>query len=130
VIGALALSALRSSGCAQDETVLRELSVQTIHVRQQALCRDHHRQLPRRRHQSVPPSPPLVPAHTVAVWVNDYHLLLLPALLRADPKLANAPIGFFLHVAFPSSEIFRYLAVRESLIMSEILFFHFKLITR
>jgi trehalose-6-phosphate synthase len=62
--------------------------------------------------------------------VNDYHLLLLPALLRADPKLANAPIGFFLHVAFPSSEIFRYLAVRESLIMSEILFFHFKLITR
>ncbi|KAH0834220.1 glycosyltransferase family 20 protein [Lanmaoa asiatica] len=41
------------------------------------------------------------------IWVNDYHLMLLPALLRAHPKLANAPIGFFLHVAFPSSEIFR-----------------------
>lgn len=42
--------------------------------------------------------------------------MLLPALLRADPKLANAPIGFFLHVAFPSSEIFRCLSVRESLL--------------
>ena len=48
--------------------------------------------------------------------MNDYHLMLLPALLRADPKLANAPIGFFLHVAFPSSEIFRCLSVRESLL--------------
>lgn len=51
-----------------------------------------------------------------AVWVNDYHLMLLPALLRAHPKLVNAPIGFFLHVAFPSSEIFRCLSVRESLL--------------
>ncbi|KAF9241274.1 glycosyltransferase family 20 protein [Melanogaster broomeanus] len=50
------------------------------------------------------------------IWVNDYHLMLLPALLRAHPKLANAPIGFFQHVAFPSSEIFRCLSVRESLL--------------
>ncbi|KAF8439720.1 glycosyltransferase family 20 protein [Boletus edulis BED1] len=50
------------------------------------------------------------------IWINDYHLMLLPALLRANPKLANAPIGFFLHVAFPSSEIFRCLSVRESLL--------------
>ncbi|KIJ64234.1 glycosyltransferase family 20 protein [Hydnomerulius pinastri MD-312] len=50
------------------------------------------------------------------IWVNDYHLMLLPALLRAHPKFANAPIGFFLHVAFPSSEIFRCLSVRESLL--------------
>lgn len=42
------------------------------------------------------------------VWVNDYHLLLLPQLLRA--RLPKAAIGFFLHVAFPSSEIFRCLA--------------------
>ena len=48
--------------------------------------------------------------------VNDYHLMLLPSLLRADPKLANATIGFFLHGAFPSSEIFRCLSVRESLL--------------
>jgi trehalose 6-phosphate synthase complex regulatory subunit len=42
------------------------------------------------------------------VWVNDYHLLLLPQLLRV--RLPKAAIGFFLHVAFPSSEIFRCLS--------------------
>lgn len=43
--------------------------------------------------------------------------MLLPSLLRASPKLpANVPIGFFMHVAFPSSEIFRCLSVRESLL--------------
>lgn len=51
------------------------------------------------------------------VWVNDYHLMLLPAMLRAEGGIpASAPIGFFLHVAFPSSEIFRCLSVRESLL--------------
>ncbi|KAH8112031.1 glycosyltransferase family 20-domain-containing protein [Phellopilus nigrolimitatus] len=48
------------------------------------------------------------------IWVNDYHLMLLPSMLRA--KLPNAPIGFFMHVAFPSSEIFRCLSVREQLL--------------
>ncbi|KAH9948505.1 glycosyltransferase family 20-domain-containing protein [Amylocystis lapponica] len=48
------------------------------------------------------------------VWVNDYHLMLLPAMLRA--RLPGAPIGFFMHVAFPSSEIFRCLSVREDLL--------------
>lgn len=48
------------------------------------------------------------------VWINDYHLLLVPQMVRA--KLPDATIGFFLHVAFPSSEIFRCLAVRESLL--------------
>ncbi|EKM52411.1 glycosyltransferase family 20 protein [Phanerochaete carnosa HHB-10118-sp] len=48
------------------------------------------------------------------IWVNDYHLMLLPQMLRA--KLPNAPIGFFLHVAFPSSEIFRCLSVRSQLL--------------
>lgn len=50
------------------------------------------------------------------IWINDYHLMLLPAILRSHPKTAQAPIGFFLHVAFPSSEIFRCLSVRESLL--------------
>src|SRR4051812_17983162 len=40
--------------------------------------------------------------------------MLLPSLLRA--RLPNAAIGFFLHVAFPSSEIFRCLAVRQQLL--------------
>ncbi|KAG1773693.1 glycosyltransferase family 20 protein [Suillus placidus] len=53
------------------------------------------------------------------VWINDYHLMLLPLLLRQStrvPALACAPIGFFMHVAFPSSEIFRCLSVREHLL--------------
>ncbi|KAJ7581039.1 glycosyltransferase family 20 protein [Mycena floridula] len=51
------------------------------------------------------------------VWVNDYHLMLLPAMLRGDGGImAGAPIGFFLHVAFPSSEIFRCFSVREHLL--------------
>ncbi|KAI0789217.1 glycosyltransferase family 20 protein [Abortiporus biennis] len=48
------------------------------------------------------------------IWVNDYHLMLLPQLLR--DKLPHATIGFFMHVAFPSSEIFRCLSVRTDLL--------------
>ncbi|KAJ3568203.1 hypothetical protein NP233_g5869 [Leucocoprinus birnbaumii] len=51
------------------------------------------------------------------IWVNDYHLMLLPLLLRASPRIPpSAPIGFFMHVAFPSSEIFRCLSVRRDLL--------------
>jgi trehalose 6-phosphate synthase complex regulatory subunit len=51
------------------------------------------------------------------VWVNDYHLMLLPSLLRASSALpSHVPIGFFMHVAFPSSEIFRCLSVRQALL--------------
>lgn len=48
------------------------------------------------------------------VWVHDYHLLLVPGMVRQ--KLPEAKIGFFLHVAFPSSEVFRCLAVRKQLL--------------
>ena len=41
------------------------------------------------------------------IWVHDYHLMLLPSLLRE--RLPDAEIGFFLHIPFPSSEIFRML---------------------
>ncbi|KAF8063976.1 alpha,alpha-trehalose-phosphate synthase [Lyophyllum atratum] len=51
------------------------------------------------------------------IWINDYHLMLLPALLRASGKIPpTTPIGFFMHVAFPSSEIFRCLSVRQDLL--------------
>ncbi|KAL0567563.1 Trehalose-6-P synthase/phosphatase complex subunit [Marasmius crinis-equi] len=51
------------------------------------------------------------------VWVNDYHLMLLPLMLRSSGLIpSNAPIGFFLHAAFPSSEIFRCLSVRSALL--------------
>lgn len=48
------------------------------------------------------------------VWVHDYHLMLVPQMVRE--KLPLAPIGFFMHVAFPSSEVFRCLAYRAELL--------------
>ncbi|KAH3668208.1 hypothetical protein OGAPHI_001962 [Ogataea philodendri] len=48
------------------------------------------------------------------VWVNDYHLMLVPKMVRE--KLPNAKIGFFLHVSFPSSEVFRCLAQRNNIL--------------
>lgn len=48
------------------------------------------------------------------VWIHDYHFLLLPQLLReAAPDIS---IGFFLHVPFPSSSVFRILPKREELL--------------
>jgi trehalose 6-phosphate synthase/phosphatase len=41
------------------------------------------------------------------VWVQDYHLMLLPGLLRE--RMPDASIGFFLHIPFPSFEIYRLL---------------------
>lgn len=47
-------------------------------------------------------------------WIHDYHLMLLPAMLRkARPDLT---IGFFLHIPFPSYEIFRLLPWREEIV--------------
>ncbi|EME39235.1 glycosyltransferase family 20 protein [Dothistroma septosporum NZE10] len=48
------------------------------------------------------------------IWVHDYHLLLVPSMVRE--KLPDAKIGFFLHTAFPSSEVFRCLSTRKELL--------------
>jgi trehalose 6-phosphate synthase/phosphatase len=50
------------------------------------------------------------------VWIHDYQLLLLPELVR--DAFPNVNIGFFLHIPFPSFEIFRLLPRhwRESLL--------------
>ncbi|KAF2665965.1 alpha,alpha-trehalose phosphate synthase-like protein subunit [Microthyrium microscopicum] len=48
------------------------------------------------------------------IWIHDYHLLLVPNMVRQ--KLPDAKIGFFLHTAFPSSEVFRCLSVRKELL--------------
>ena len=48
------------------------------------------------------------------IWIHDYHLCLVPQMIR--DKLADAKIGFFLHTAFPSSEVFRCLAARKELL--------------
>jgi trehalose 6-phosphate synthase/phosphatase len=48
------------------------------------------------------------------VWVHDYHLMLLPLMLRNE--IPDAAIGFFLHIPFPSGEIFPILPRREDLL--------------
>jgi trehalose 6-phosphate synthase/phosphatase len=48
------------------------------------------------------------------IWVHDYHLMLLPALIRRE--LPEASIGYFLHIPFPSFETFRLLPWREELL--------------
>jgi trehalose 6-phosphate synthase/phosphatase len=48
------------------------------------------------------------------IWVHDYPLMLVPALLRE--RLPEAHIGFFLHVPFPSSEVFRILPWRHDIL--------------
>lgn len=48
------------------------------------------------------------------IFIQDYHLMLLPSLLRK--LLPNAKIGFFLHIPWPSSELYRSLPVRNQII--------------
>ena len=48
------------------------------------------------------------------VWVQDYHLQLVPALLRKMRH--DIKIGFFLHIPFPPSELFSQLPWRSSLL--------------
>ncbi|KAJ1964032.1 hypothetical protein IWQ62_003044 [Dispira parvispora] len=48
------------------------------------------------------------------IWVHDYHLMLVPKLLR--DALPTATIGFFLHTPFPSSELFRSLPRRREIL--------------
>jgi trehalose 6-phosphate synthase len=78
------------------------------------------------------------------VWVQDYHLMLLPMMLRilidgpsagkfsskefsritegiadqmptpSPTKIPNVKIGYFLHTPFPSSEIYRYVVLYPS----------------
>jgi trehalose 6-phosphate synthase/phosphatase len=48
------------------------------------------------------------------IWVHDYHLMLLPSILR--DRRPDLKIGFFLHTPFPSYELFRCSPNREELI--------------
>lgn len=48
------------------------------------------------------------------IWVQDYHLMVLPNLLRK--RLPDVTIGFFLHTPFPSSEVYRILPVRNKIL--------------
>ncbi len=48
------------------------------------------------------------------IWIHDYQLMLLPGLIR--DRLPGATIGFFLHIPFPSFEIFRLLPWRQQIL--------------
>jgi trehalose 6-phosphate synthase/phosphatase len=48
------------------------------------------------------------------IWIHDYQLMLLPQLIRE--KLPDTQIGFFLHIPFPSFEIFRLLPWRREVL--------------
>ncbi|MCB0563515.1 MAG: bifunctional alpha,alpha-trehalose-phosphate synthase (UDP-forming)/trehalose-phosphatase, partial [Phaeodactylibacter sp.] len=48
------------------------------------------------------------------VWVHDYQLMLLPAMIRE--AFPNVSIGFFLHIPFPSYEVFRILPWRRQIL--------------
>jgi trehalose 6-phosphate synthase/phosphatase len=39
------------------------------------------------------------------IWIHDYQLMLLPEMLRTDKP--DITVGFFLHIPFPSYELFR-----------------------
>jgi trehalose 6-phosphate synthase/phosphatase len=43
------------------------------------------------------------------IWINDYHLLLLPELLKK--RLPNCSICFFLHIPFPPTHSFEVIPV-------------------
>lgn len=61
------------------------------------------------------------------LWIHDYHLMLLPGLLRE--KIPN-PIAFFLHIPFPTFEVFRLLPrkwrseILQGLLGADLIGFH------
>ena len=62
------------------------------------------------------------------VWVHDYHLMLLPGMLRRHrPDLT---VGFFLHIPFPDFEVFRLLPnawrkeILEGMLGADLVSFH------
>jgi len=48
------------------------------------------------------------------LWIHDYHLLLLPRMIKEE--FPAIPVGFFLHIPFPSYEVFRILPWRKEII--------------
>lgn len=60
------------------------------------------------------------------IWIHDYHLMLLPRMLRE--LLPSARIGFFLHIPFPAPDVLRILpvgkALLEGLLGADVIGFH------
>jgi trehalose 6-phosphate synthase/phosphatase len=45
------------------------------------------------------------------IWIHDYHLMLLPQLIRRE--FPEAAVIFFLHIPFPAFDMFRHLSKQE-----------------
>ncbi len=60
------------------------------------------------------------------VWVHDYHLMLLPKIIR--DRIRDVSIGYFHHIPFPSYELFRTLPERadilKGLLGADLIAFH------
>ena len=62
------------------------------------------------------------------IWINDYHLLPLPGMVRN--KFPEAKIEFFLHIPFPSPDLFRLLPgdckkdILKSLVTADVIHFN------
>ncbi|MBN2011217.1 bifunctional alpha,alpha-trehalose-phosphate synthase (UDP-forming)/trehalose-phosphatase [candidate division KSB1 bacterium] len=60
------------------------------------------------------------------IWVHDYQLMLLPGMIRQE--FPDVRIGFFLHIPFPSFELFRTLPWRnyilEGILGADLIGFH------
>jgi len=60
------------------------------------------------------------------LWVQDYHLMLAPEMLRA--RLPDARIGFFFHIPWPAEEVWRALpwarTLAEGLLGADVIGFH------
>jgi trehalose 6-phosphate synthase len=72
--------------------------------------REAYRQVNRRFAESVAE----VAADGAVVWVQDYQLQLVPAMLRE--RRPDLRIGFFLHIPFPPVELFMQLPQRDEII--------------
>ncbi len=62
------------------------------------------------------------------IWIQDYHLMMLPGMIREE--MPEATIGFFLHIPFPTFEVFRLLPMKwrreilQGLLGADLLGFH------
>jgi trehalose 6-phosphate synthase/phosphatase len=51
------------------------------------------------------------------IWVHDYHLLLVPKMIRQ--LVPEAVVGIFIHTPFPSSEVFRCLPSKSTGVLGD-----------
>src|SRR3989442_11903342 len=60
------------------------------------------------------------------LWIHDYHLLLLPRLIRE--RVPESRIGFFLHIPFPPYDLFRLLPwhkeILQGMLGADLIGFH------